>query len=780
MNKMPVIWYVEIIIVIVISDTKIISNQLIFPLKIYRQKYCTLLTCLCKGTETRKAFDRALQALPVTQHKAIWDQYIKWIREFGCQETSITVYRRYLMFDPSQRETFVKFLEENGLYQEAARQLTQCVDDPHYVSPIGSSRHQLWMKLCDLCATHVEAVSGDMNVEAIIRSGIAKFSDEVGRLWTRLADFYVHQGLFDKARDVYEEALASVVTVKDFTIVFDKYVKVEEKVLAAKLQWVEELEAEIEEAGEDCDEETLEEKEELTKEVDIRLARIEHMLSRRPLLLSSVVLRQNPHNVYEWLKRVKVLREQAAEAAGTTSGTAAGAKTATHSKEEAEEDEGDAILSSIYRDQIAHTFAEAIKTVDPDLAVGKFSHLWLAFAKFYERQKDLDSARSVYKKAVAVEFKSVEELANVWCAYAEMEMKYENYEEALILLQKVVSDPPRVWKAKQQAASAKSTQLVISSEDVTEAAVTRLPASAQIHKNVKVWGLYLDLEEGVGTLETCRAAYERAIDLKVATPQFMLNYATYLEERNYFDDSFRVYEKAVTMFVFPPLRIIWITYIDKFVERYGGTKIERLRDMFENALTQVPEEFAPEFYIKYAKTEEDLGLSRQAIAVYERATRAVGAKDRLNMYRLYAKKTEQFYGITKTRPVYERALQELSDDDARELCIEFSEMETKLGEVDRARAILQYGSQFAPPALQPAYWTKWREFEESHGNEDTYREMLRIRRSVETAFSQTPMYLSMIQQSAAGAGLTVADAGNKRPAEPGMVSFLPAQKKQAV
>lgn len=738
---------------------------------------------LCKGTDTRKAFDRALQALPVTQHQSIWDQYIKWIQEFACQETSIAVYRRYLMFDPSQRETFVKFLEDHKLYQEAARQLTLCVEDSHYVSPIGSSRHQLWMKLCDLYATHVEAASGDLNVEAIIRSGITKFSDEVGRLWTRLADFYVHQGLFDKARDIYEEALASVVTVKDFTIVFDKYVKVEEKVLAAKLQWVEELEAEIVEEGDNCDAEMLEEKEELTKEVDMRLARIEHMLLRRPLLLSSVVLRQNPHNVYEWLKRVKVLRAQAANAAisGHTGPTTTNNKRGDTKQDDDEgDDDNDNILSGIYRDQIAHTFAEAISTVDPELAVGKFSHIWLAFAKFYERQHDLDSARSVYKKAVAVEYKSVEELANVWCAYAEMEMKCENYEVALTFLQKVLSDPPRVRKVKPQTASAKNTQLVISSEDATDGALTRQPASSQIHKSIKVWGLYLDLEEGVGTLETCRAAYERAIDIKVATPQIMLNYATYLEERNYFDDSFRVYEKAVTMFVFPQLRIIWLTYIDKFVERYAGTKIERLRDMFENALTQVPDDTAPEFYIKYAKTEEDLGLSRQAIAVYERATRAVGAKDRLNMYRLYAKKTEQYYGITKTRPVYERALEELSDEDSRELCIEFSELETKLGEVDRARAILQYGSQFAAPALQPAYWTKWREFEESHGNEDTYREMLRIRRSVETAFSQTPMYLSMIQQSAAGAGVTLTDNGSKRQAEPGMVAFLPAQKKQAV
>ena len=39
-------------------------------------------------------------------------------------------------------------------------------------------------------------------------------------------------------------------------------------------------------------------------DVDLRLARLEHLMERRPLLLSSVLLRQNPHNVVEWLKRV--------------------------------------------------------------------------------------------------------------------------------------------------------------------------------------------------------------------------------------------------------------------------------------------------------------------------------------------------------------------------------------------------------------------------------------------------------------------------------------------
>jgi pre-mRNA-splicing factor SYF1 len=106
------------------------------------------------------------------------------------------------------------------------------------------------------------------------------------------------------------------------------------------------------------------------------------------------------------------------------------------------------------------------------------------------------------------------------------------------------------------------------------------------------------------------------------------------------------------------------------------------------------------------------------------------------MYRLYIKKVEQFYGITKTRHVYERAISELDDLHSRLLCLEFAGMERKLGEIDRARAILQHGAQFADPRKEGAYWGHWREFEESHGNEDTFRDMLRVQRSVETGFSQ--------------------------------------------
>ena len=62
-------------------------------------------------------------------------------------------------------------------------------------------------------------------------------------------------------------------------------------------------------------------------------------------------------------------------------------------------------------------------------------------------------------------------------------------------------------------------------------------------------------------------------------------------------------------------------------------------------------------------------------------------------------------------------------------------METTLQEIDRSRAVLTYGAQMADPRRNPEYWKTWNEFEIAHGNEETFREMLRIKRSVEAAFS---------------------------------------------
>ena len=47
---------------------------------------------------------------------------------------------------------------------------------------------------------------------------------------------------------------------------------------------------------------------------------------------------------------------------------------------------------------------------------------------------------------------------------------------------------------------------------------------ASLHANLKVWSFYVDLLENLGHTELAKKAYEKMLDLKIATPQTILNY----------------------------------------------------------------------------------------------------------------------------------------------------------------------------------------------------------------------------------------------------------------
>ena len=124
-----------------------------------------------------------------------------------------------------------------------------------------------------------------LNADAVIRSGFRKFTDQVGQQWCLLADYYIRQALFEKARDVYEEGIQSVKTVRDFTQIFDAYAAFEEELISTSMTG-------------SVDEDDME----------MHLARFEDLLERRPFLVNSVLLRQNPHNVHEWMKRAELYK----------------------------------------------------------------------------------------------------------------------------------------------------------------------------------------------------------------------------------------------------------------------------------------------------------------------------------------------------------------------------------------------------------------------------------------------------------------------------------------
>ncbi|XP_046619626.1 pre-mRNA-splicing factor syf1 homolog [Neodiprion virginianus] len=659
------------------------ERALVFMHKMPRiwMDYCTLMTDQCYITRTRQVFDRSLRALPITQHHRVWPLYIGFLKKHNVYETAVRVFRRYLKLAPEDAEEYIEYLISTGRLDEAALKLAQIVNQDDFVSKHGKSNHQLWNELCDLISKNPTKIKS-LNVDAIIRGGLRRYTDQLGPLWNSLADYYVRSGLFERARDIYEEAIQTVSTVRDFTQVFDAYAQFEELSLSKRM----------EDAAKNPNP-----TEEDDIELELRLARFEHLMERRLLLLNSVLLRQNPHNVQEWHKRVMLYEGQPHE--------------------------------------IINTYTEAVQTVLPQQAVGKLHTLWVAFAKFYEENGQIADARVVFDKATHVAYTKVDDLASVWCEWAEMEIRHDNCKEALKLMHKATTMPSRK----------------VAYHDETETVQMRL------YKSLKVWSMYADLEESFGTFKTCKAVYDKIIDLKIATPQIIINYGLFLEENNYFEEAFRAYEKGIALFKWPNVYDIWNTYLTKFLKRYEGTKLERTRDLFEQCLEHCPPKYAKALYLLYAKLEEEHGLARHAMSVYERATSAVLPEERFEMFNIYIKKAADIYGVPKTRQIYEKAIEVLNEENTREMCLRFAEMETKLGEVDRARAIYAHCSQICDPRVTSNFWQVWKEFEVRHGNEDTMREMLRIKRSVQAMYN-TQVNMMSAQMLNSATNLSIDDS----------------------
>ncbi|KAJ3211454.1 pre-mRNA-splicing factor syf1 [Entophlyctis luteolus] len=705
-------------------------------------------------TRTRRCFDRALRALPITQHPRIWDLYLRFASRCG-GETSVYVWRRYLKLQGLEAaEDYVELLleglgkgenEENALdaaedaatdafrFAEAARVLSIVMADPKYVSPHGKSLFQVWLQFCDVVCEHADAVAMPtsdalfgtvadstaradagiptngkgfgvvevLDINKLLRAGIERFTDQVGRLWNSLARWNVARGKFEIARDVYEEAISKVLTVRDFTMVFDAYAEFEESVISARMEEIKELE--------DRDDISAEDRADLEADADMRLARLEKLMERRPFLVNDVLLRQNPHNVNEWEQRAHLYKERG------------------------------------NLEKVVETYSEAVKTVVAKKSSGKLHMLWVHFACFYEDNGEVDQARLIFERAVNVAYKAVDDLAEVWCQWAEMELRHKNFKRALEVMGRATVAPPLSKKLPSYA------MIRYNDED--------LSPQVRLFKSLKLWSFYVDLEESIGTVESTKLVYERIMELKIATVQIIINCANFLEEQKWFEESYKVYEKGIEMFGYPIAFELWNLYLQKFMERHGSTKLERARDLFEHALDKCPPKFAKTLYLMYAKLEEDHGLTRHAMKIYDRATRAVGDADRFQVFEFYIAKSISYFGRTSAREIYSRAIEVLPDKTARTMAMRFAQLEASLFEVDRARAIWSYGSQFADPRIDAEYWKLWQEFETKHGNEDTFKEMLRLKRSVQAKFNTDVGFISnqLIAQRAAAAGLEVSE-----------------------
>ena len=232
-----------------------------------------------------------------------------------------------------------------------------------------------------------------LDVEGIVeKDGLAVYKDQAGRLWTGLATYWIKRAEFERASATFERGLAAVVTIRDFTQIFDAYAEFSETMISTLMDAI-------------ADEENLEDEdfdvEETEADLDKRMKDFEELMDRRPFLVNEVLLRRNPNEVVEWEKRVALWADNDAK--------------------------------------VVETYLKALETINPRKATGPLFPLYVNFAKFYEEggskdpetqeprnEPDLAQARKIFEKAVKVSFKSVDELAEVWCEWAELELRNES------------------------------------------------------------------------------------------------------------------------------------------------------------------------------------------------------------------------------------------------------------------------------------------------------------------------------------------------------------------
>ena len=196
--------------------------------------YLTLMR-QCKITRTRRAFDDALCALPLTQHDRIWKLYISFAKS-ASGITAIRVWKRYMQVQPELHKDFVSLLHNLHAYSKAARQYIIILNDPEFKSRQNKSNYQVWSEFADLLVSHPQDIDVDIPVERILGAGIEQFSDQQRKLWTALAMYWITSGDFERARDTFEEGITTVMTVRDFTQIFDAYTEFEESIISEKME----------------------------------------------------------------------------------------------------------------------------------------------------------------------------------------------------------------------------------------------------------------------------------------------------------------------------------------------------------------------------------------------------------------------------------------------------------------------------------------------------------------------------------------------------------------
>ncbi|AES77037.1 putative tetratricopeptide-like helical domain-containing protein [Medicago truncatula] len=310
-----------------------------------------------------------------------------------------------------------------------------------------------------------------------------------------------------------------------------------------------------------------------------------------------------------------------------------------------------------YRLRKRKEFEDLIRRVRWNVSV------WIKYAQWEESQKDFTRARSVWERALEVDYKN----HTLWLKYAQVEMK-----------NKFINHARNVW----------------------DRAVTLLPRVDQL------WYKYIHMEEMLGNVAGARLVFERWMKW-MPDQQGWLSYIKFELRYNEIERARGIFERFVLCH---PRVGAWIRYA-KFEMKNG--EVPKARIVYERAVELADDEEAELLFVAFAEFEERCKEVGRARCIYKFALDHIPKGRAEVLYRKFAAFEKQ-YGdregiedaiVGKRRFQYEDEV--MKNPLNYDLWFDYIRLEESVGNKERTREVYERAIANVPLAEEKRYWQRY-------------------------------------------------------------------------
>jgi crooked neck len=320
---------------------------------------------------------------------------------------------------------------------------------------------------------------------------------------------------------------------------------------------------------------------------------------------------------------------------------------------------------------------------------------WIKYARFEETHGFINSSRSVYERAIEF-FGDVYMDERLYIAFAKFEENQREHERARVIYKYALEHLPKdksleLYKAYSIHEKKFGDKAGIEDVITSKRKFQYEQEIAENPTNYDAWFDFIRIIENEGDVEVTRDTYERAIaNVPPANDKNFWRRYIYL----------------------------WINYA--LFEELDTEDMERTRQIYKTCLELIPHKIFTfsKMWLYYAQFEirqKNLQVARKSLGM------AIGMCPRDKIYRGYIELEIQLREFDRCRILYEKFLEFNSEN-----CItwmKFAELETLLGDTDRARAIYELAINQARLDMPELLWKSFIDFEVSQGEIELARQL---------------------------------------------------------